>query len=332
MFNSAVLRLTAWYVAALVLVCMLFSIPIYNITSNRLAEGANRQAQVIERLPNVGPRFREAAPQLREEREQQLARDRSQLLRTLLLANLIIITAGAYLSYVFAKYTLRPLEEAHEAQSRFTADASHELRTPLANMQSEIEVALRTKKLTASQANAVLASNLEEIKRLNTLSDQLLKLTRLGSNGLELIKLKLDNVVNEELSICEKQFGIKIAAHIEKNISVNGDQQLLKQVVNILISNSVKYAGNNNPVIEVQLRALNNYAELTVHDQGTGIAPGDIPHIFDRFYRGRNSVSESGHGLGLSLAKEIVDKHHGTIRANSTSTGTSLTITLPSLT
>jgi signal transduction histidine kinase len=329
-FRSAVLRLTSWYVGALVMVCLIFSIPIYNITSKRLAQGADRQGQIIERLPGVGPRVREAAPELRQARDRQLTADRTQLLKNLIIVNMLIIAAGAYLSYVFAKHTLRPLEEAHEAQSRFTADASHELRTPLATMQAEIEVALRDKKLTNNDARAVLESNLEEVKRLATLSNQLLNLTRLDANGLNLQPTQLSEAITKEVHAMEKQTGLKITKTIDQGIAIRADEHLIRQVVNILINNATRYSGSKPADISLSLQQSGNQAVLTVTDKGLGIAASDIPHIYERFYRGKNSVSGTGHGLGLSLAQEIINKHGGTIEAVSElGVGTTFKVTLP---
>jgi signal transduction histidine kinase len=331
MFESAVNKLTLWYVGALFVVCLFFSLPTYAVAINRLEQGARRQTEIIRQLDGT---FVKLPSRLDTLREQQLARDRAQLLRTIVIANVIILAVGAYLSYLFAKWTLQPIEEAHDAQTRFTTDASHELRTPLATMQAEIEVALRDPKFTPGSAKAILASNLEEIARLRNLSDQLLNLTRLDRGKLQKTSLALDKVVQKEISQVEKLHPIDIEQSIQKATIVAGDKDLLQELVKILLDNAVKYAGDKPPRIAVKLARSNDKATLTVTDHGVGIKATELPHIFDRFYRGSSATKHSatGHGLGLAIAKQIVDAHGGTIAAESSpAQPTSFEITLPRL-
>jgi signal transduction histidine kinase len=314
-FQSAVNKLTLWYVGALFIVCLAFSIPVYVISSNRLAHGAVRQAEIIQQFDGRVT----ISPRVGILREQQLNRDRQQLLHTIILSNLIILSLGAYFSYRFAKRTLKPIEEAHVAQSRFTTDASHELRTPLATMQAEIEVALRDKKFSAKEAKDVLSSNLEEIARLRNLSEQLLGLARLDSGRLQKTNVRLSKITEDEIKTIEKRHGIHIERIVEKDLSVQGDEHLLRQLLNILTDNAVKYAGNQEPKINLELKKKDNGVLLVVTDHGIGIRSSELPHIFDRFYRGSVATKHSlnGHGLGLSLAKQIVDAHDGTIKVAS---------------
>lgn len=315
-FESAVKKLTAWYVGALFIVCLVFSIPTYVIASNRLQHGALRQAEIIQ---EVGPFGGQLSPRITILRNQQLEKDRQQLLRAIILANIAILSLGAYFSYWFAKRTLRPIEEAHEAQARFTTDASHELRTPLATMQAEIEVALRDKKFTVKEGKEVLTSNLEEIDRLRALSEQLLGLARLDGGQLQKGTVSFSKVVNDEIKNIEKRNGIIVKRAIGSDLKVQGDEQLLRQLITILADNATKYAGNKPPRITVALERKDAHIVLTTTDQGIGIKASELPHIFDRFYRGSNATrhSANGHGLGLSLARQIVDIHGGTIRAAS---------------
>ncbi len=198
-------------------------------------------------------------------------------------------------------------------------------------MQAEIEVALRNKKMTAAQAKQVLASNLEEIARLRSLSDNLLNLTRLGSNGLNQKTINLSKVIAGSIRQSEQQYGLKIAADIQKDITAKGDADLLGQLASILTDNAVKYAGNKPPDIHMQVYKRDKNAVLKITDKGIGIKPTELPYIFDRFYRGTNATghSVSGHGLGLGLAKQIVEAHHGKIAAVSKNGQTTFTVSLP---
>ncbi len=331
MFQSAVFKLTAWYVGALVFVCLLFSVPIYTVTSARLQRGAVSQTEFVRQLP--APFEDEVyVPRLERLRDKQLADDRHQLLLSLFLINAGIIGIGAYASYLFARRTLHPIEKAHAAQVRFTADASHELRTPLAVMQTEIEVALRSKKLIAAEAREVLQSNLEEVARLRQLSDQLLGLTRADAEPLKLSKLNLSKLVADQMATLGRRHKLKIAVNVPKNVFVSGDKTLLAQVMDIIVKNAVTYSGLPDPAITATLKVVNDQAVLSIANQGPVIAPKDLNHIFDRFYRGADATAANpkGHGLGLSLVKDIVSRHGGVITASSNKkTGTVFTLTIP---
>lgn len=316
-FESAVRKLTFWYVGALFVVCLGFSIPTYIITSKHLASSAKQQTNIIR---EVGPFGIQLSPSIDVLRDQQVDRDRHELLRAIITANLAVLALGAYFSYLFAKRTLKPLEEAHDAQTRFTTDASHELRTPLATMQTEIEVALRDQKFDTKQAKSVLGSNLEEIARLRNLSDQLLNLARLDSGQLQKAKVPLSKLVKEEISSLQKHHPkTDIDQAIEDKLEVQGDARLLRQLITILTDNALKYAGDKSPKLQIGLKKRDGGVLLTVTDHGIGIKASEIPHIFDRFYRGTSATKHStnGHGLGLAIAKQIVDVHAGTIRATS---------------
>ncbi len=331
MFKSAVFKLTAWYVGVLVIVCLMFSLPIYTVASARLQRGAELQTDIVRRLPK---RYGSQAylPLIEEQREQQLQNDRSQLLSSLLFTNLLIISIGAIASYLFARRTLRPIEQSHAAQARFTSDASHELRTPLAVMQTEIEVALRSKKLTVAEAREILGSNLEEVARLRNLSDQLLNLARAGNEPLKQTKVDLSALLHAEVSKLSKRYDMTIDIATPKNLSVFADAPLLRQVIDIIVENAVIYCKQENPKISVKSQASLNAIKVDISDNGPGIAPGDIPFVFDRFYRGKDaSTSNSeGHGLGLALALDIIKRHDGDISVKSKlGEGTTFTIHLP---
>lgn len=333
MFQSAVFKLTAWYMGALVLVCLIFSIPIYSVTSSRLRNGAVRQTEFFQQLPPPyeGDNYVQRLIKLRDK---QLADDRHELLLSLILINVGIVGIGAYASYLFARRTLKPIEQAHAAQVRFTADASHELRTPLAIMQTEIEVALRTKQLSSKDAKEVLQSNLEEVARLRQLSDQLLSLTRASAESIKLVKLNVAKLVSDQSQALGKRYKQKIAVTAPKELIVVADKLLLTQVLGIIIENAVTYSGLDDPKISINVSVVENNAIIQIKNQGEVIAPKDLEHIFDRFYRGSQATTHNskGHGLGLALAKDIIARHSGTLTAESSKkSGTTFTIELPLL-
>ena len=153
MFESAVNKLTAWYVAAILVIVVLFSLPVFGFASNGLDRATQRQGEYLRGQMAGQPNY-QGPPDYFDRRADLVQQERNELLGRIALIDILIVALGAVGSYFFAKRTLKPIEEAHEAQSRFTSDASHELRTPLATMQAEIEVALRDKKPTAIMSKA----------------------------------------------------------------------------------------------------------------------------------------------------------------------------------
>ena len=329
MFRSAVFKLTVWYMGALILVCLVFSVPIYNVTAARLRQGAVRQTEFFRQLPFDEDDY---VPRLVRLRDKQIADDQHQLLIALFLINAGIVGIGAYASYLFARRTLRPLERAHAAQVRFTADASHELRTPLAVMQTEIDVALRNKKLTATTAREVLQSNLEEVARLRQLSDQLLGLTRADTEPLRVTKVQLTKFITDTAKRLSKQYKIPIATNLQQNVVAQVDKLLIGQALSILVENAVLYSGLSDPAVTIELTVKHDSIQLTVRNKGNGIAAKDLEHLFDRFYRGAQAaqLNPKGHGLGLSLVKDIVKRHGGDVSViSSKKSGTCFTLSIP---
>lgn len=328
MFQSAVNKLTAWYVAALLVIVVVFSLPIFSVAANRLDRAASRQGDIFRELPG---RPLDAEPmEQRMRREAVIDQERSALLQQIIFIDIVIVSAGAVASYFFAKRTLRPIEEAHEAQGRFTADASHELRTPLAIMQSEIEVALKDAQASKADLQATLTSNLEEVERLRVLSDQLLALTKIDSDALQVSSFSMTKAVKKRVTELEKQYGVHIAQDLQPGVMVTGNEHLLMEAVTILISNAVRYSGDTAD-ITVSLGRNKQAVELMVQDNGIGIAPNELDAIFERFSRGSNAPAKSsGHGLGLALAREIARKSGGDITVKSeVGVGSTFTLTLP---
>ena len=227
----------------------------------------------------------------------------------------------------------QPVEDALESQTRFSSDAAHELRTPLTIMQSEIEVGLRDKKATKQSHASLLQSNLDEVGHMRTLTDRLLLLANnhdiaLGPTSLEAVAIE---AVNHTIPLAQaKRISIENKAGA---ITVVGNTASLTDAVVILLDNAIKYSPAKSTV-SLTTSVKGKHAELRVVDTGPGIPVKDLPHIFDRFYRAdtsRSAQNVAGHGLGLSIAKQIVAAHHGRIvaRPNAKGKGTTFTITLP---
>lgn len=328
MFESAVLKLTMWYVGVLMLVSLAFSLPVFIITSDRLEQSAARQMQILQDNRSVWPTMMRIGD-LDARRQAQLELDRQQLLSNIVFENLLILVLGAVASYLFARWTLRPIEEAHAAQSTFTANASHQLRTPLATMQAEIDVALRDKKLSASQAREVLNSNLEEIGRLRMLSDQLLGLTR-GEESVMNGVFDVPKLVKDFVAKNSKRYALNLKSERNDKLAVRGDEVLIGEVLKILCENAKQYGGGKP--ITLSYSAGRGMVRIAVSDQGPGLSTEEQKHVFDRFYRGKGATKShpSGHGLGLALARDIVARHGGNLALKSKpGQGSIFTIYLP---
>ncbi|MBC7868757.1 GHKL domain-containing protein [Candidatus Saccharibacteria bacterium] len=250
----------------------------------------------------------------------------------LVYANFLIFITGGIGSFLLAKRTLRPIQEAHEAQSRFTSDASHELRTPLATMKAEIEVTLRDKQATESDLKQVLNSNLEEVEKLSRLSEMLLSLSRLDNDKLERTVVNLSDITQEVLrryNLPPKRITVKTTAHS----LVEGNEAALSELVAILVDNAIKYSPNDSLISITLARRNHHLALFEISNSGQGIERLKLPHIFDRFYRADTSRTKSyqkGYGLGLALAKKIVELHNGELSASSAPNHiTRLTFLLP---
>lgn len=332
--RSPILRLTLWYVLIVMLISAGFSMFIYRQTTSQL------QADFIPRGP-IGGNFDDPFTQPIRDRVQQLFQQRyetatSHLRDQLILTNLMVLLAASLASYFLAKRTLRPIEESLEEQRRFTADASHELRTPLTAMRSEIEVALRNANTKPEEHVEILRSNLEEIHRLEQLSRGLLRLARSESgsstNASETVPVSgiVDDAVRQVTPQATKK-GITIdRVNIEGSWS--GDKHSFVELLVILLDNAVKYSDDQTKV-RIAGEATNRSVTLRVQDHGIGMKASDIPHIFDRFYRADSSRTKNtvdGYGLGLPIAKQIVERFDGKISVTSTiGEGTTFTVTLP---
>lgn len=333
-YHNASVKLTIVYVAIVVVISAIFSGAFYSVTSSEISRGLDRQALRLRGLP--GNIFISVPnDQLNSIRNQQLEDSLEHLRLSLIYVNLLILLASSALSYYFARKTLKPIEEAMETQKRFSADASHELRTPLTAMRAEIEVNLRNQKLSLQEAKDQLKSNLEEIAKLEYLSNTLLTLAKYDEHPeLDFKIIALREVVKEA---CEKVVSVtrnkKIALKVRLNkVAVKGDRQSLIELLIIVLENAIKYSPANS-AIEIIMKKANKRALVEISDHGLGIKPQDLPHIFERFYRSdtaRIKQGTTGYGLGLSIAKRIAELHGGTISAqNNSDKGAKFILSLP---
>jgi len=330
MLRSATFRLTVSYLAILMSISILFSLVLFNTSSRELGVGLHRQMPYLQQL--IGDAN---FPGLQSFQDQELEGARHRLELQLVLVNLGIMLAAGGASYWLARRTLRPIEMAFEAQSRFTADASHELRTPLTAMKTEIEVALRDPAMPEAEARQLLQSNLEEVAKLEALSNGLMRLaqhdhqTHTSFEAVSLAQVAAAAIEHQNGKI--KQRAVTISNAVEP-LLVMGDREHLAELISILLDNAIKYSPTG-ATITLATKQHGHLAHFEVRDEGPGIADTDLPRIFDRFYRADSSRSKdkvSGYGLGLSIARQIAELHHGSIEVVSKlGHGTTFTVKLP---
>jgi len=227
------------------------------------------------------------------------------------------------------------VNQAYSAQMRFVSDASHELRTPIAVIQGYAALLDRWGKSDPEALQESIDAIRQEAASMERLVEQLLFLARGDNDSQPVKKERVDltalagEVLREEEMIHPER--IFLPKWGEEPVMVDADQGLIKQVLRILIDNSLKYSPKEGRICLRVSRGQGN-ARLTVQDEGMGIPPEGIPHIFERFYRTDRSRDRKtgGTGLGLAIAKWIVERHSGWFEVVSrVDVGTRITAVLP---
>lgn len=231
--------------------------------------------------------------------------------------------------------TISRLEGLFTSQRRFLADVSHELRTPLTVIKGEVGLMRKIGQIDEESLSSVEA----EVDRLTRLVGDLLLLAQAESGRLPLDKkpVELDTIMLEVFQQMRTLIGDRLQLSIGEidQVMVNGDRDRLKQVLVNLVGNAIQYTPSGGKVT-LNLEKTNDQARLIISDSGPGIPAQDLPHIFERFYRGERSrkrtggAQSSGFGLGLSIAYWIVRHHGGVIEVNSREgVGTTFCVWLP---
>ena len=332
MFNQARLKLTAWYLLIIMIISLSFSGLIYRLIATEMNRFAASQRNRFERRLDIPPN----SPRVIFIDDDLIADSRRRLLINLLIINGIILITSGSLSYFLAGMTLSPIQKMTEDQNRFITDASHELRTPLTALKSLFEVSLRDPKLNISESKKVIATGILQVNKLKNLSDSLLELSHYDTRQLQtnfgLVSLKqvvIESISQLKLKASAKKIKIINQIHLVK---INGDFNKLVEVFVIFIDNAIKYSPDNSQ-IKLTSKVKNKQVIIKIIDQGIGIDQHDLPHIFDRFYQADNArtkTNNDGYGLGLSIAQNIINLHHGKIEVRSVLRhGTTFIIYLP---
>jgi signal transduction histidine kinase len=228
------------------------------------------------------------------------------------------------------------LETSFSMQKDFIANASHELRTPLTSINGQLDV-LMMKDRTKEEYRVALGSVLEDIKSLIDLSNRLLLIARASAESSVNMfkKIRIDEVLwqaREEMIKHNINYCVNI--RLDESLTdfdqmvADGDEYMLKVAVSNIIENGCKYSPDHT--VEIKFGYQGNNIEVRFEDRGIGISAEDLRKVFEPFYRGNNTISYSGSGIGLTLVNRIIMNHKGTIRIDSEiNRGTTVTVVLP---
>ena len=252
----------------------------------------------------------------------------SNMLRSTVLIAAASCVLLALLAWLLIRRMVQPVEDAFNRQKQFVSDASHELKTPLAVISANAEVLEQE-----IGENEYLGYIRSEVRRTDTLVQNLLTLARMDRGAetelkkFDLSRAVLDVTLPFESTVYEA--GKTLETDVPEGVDCTGNAEMIKQLTVILLSNALKYSDDGGR-ITVSLKARGKQRELRVFNTGEPISAEDQEHIFDRFWRAdpAHGRETGGHGLGLAIARSIVEAHRGHITVDSGSEGTAFTVTL----
>lgn len=243
---------------------------------------------------------------------------------SLLIGYFIVIVLLSFSAIIIAERTISPIREAFYKQKELIANASHELKTPLTVINTNLSVLENNKTETIESQNRWINNIIEQTNRMNRLIYQMLDLSKTESLlasetklPIQLSELIEKLVMEFEVNAFEKK--IHVTSNIEENIVFNGNMENMIKLFTILIDNAIKYTQENG-AIDLSLTQKKNKIEFTIQNTGKGIEKENLGKVFQRFYKQDESYNQdSNHsfGLGLAIAKAIVDQLNGTITVTS---------------
>ncbi|MBR2309326.1 MAG: HAMP domain-containing histidine kinase [Oscillospiraceae bacterium] len=257
----------------------------------------------------------------------------STLIQASVFIGLAALVAMLVISLLLAQWAVKPVERAWEQQKQFISDASHELKTPLTVIMSNAEL-LQSPEYDEQTKTQFAGSILTMSQQMRNLVEGMLELARAdnGQAKKTFEKLDMTGLVNGALLPFEPVFferGLLLESDISEDIQINGNAGQLRQVLEIFLDNAAKYSAKG--IVRVQLRRQGRgHCLLTVANPGEPIDQKDLKRIFERFYRADEARSRTGSfGLGLPIARTIVEEHKGKIWAVSNETGNCFCVSLP---
>lgn len=243
---------------------------------------------------------------------------------------LMLVGAGGA---ALARESIKPIESAITQMRRFMGDAAHELKTPIAVLRARTDVALQRER-SSDEYKETLESVSKEAERLGNLVENMLLLARADAGQWPVQKstVYLDDVLMDAASAAQalgSRKNVQIELDTLDEAAINGDPTLLRQLLMILLDNAVNFTPAGGKVTALAEKN-GRTASITIRDTGVGIPASALPHVFERFFRADPARSRGGSGLGLSIARWIVDVHRGRIDVRSAEgKGTTVKVTFP---
>jgi signal transduction histidine kinase len=318
-FFRAKIKLTIYYSTIIFFVVLGYSILLHSLFTVHIRVRAENKN--ISFLTDVKNDFLEGT--------------KNGLLDIIFLLDTISIFFSVVLGYYFAKKTINPLEESYLKQKRIISDMAHELKLPLSVVKTGIQSLSIKETVNIEDYEDLNEDIITEVDRLSNMINDILFLEK-TENMLDISfrNINLSELLKKEIDFMKnyaKDFYIDIKTNIAEHIYISGDEQSIKKMIDNLIKNAVDYNKSGGSVF-VDLDREGSYAKLCITDDGIGIPSSDIKKIFERFYKvdSSRSMYKGGSGLGLSIVKDIVEKHHGSISVNSIENeGSKFTVLIP---
>ena len=296
-FHNAKIKLTAYYVAVMFCILILFTSILMFTVESRLRTSLDGKILIT---------------QSEEDPVRNASDDIEAVIYTI---DGLLLFVIAFSSYFLAGRTLKPIKDTLDAQAKFSADASHDLRTPLAIIITESEVLLQGKDPGISEYKKVIESNIEEAKKMNALVSDLLVIARGENSILEKERVDISALLSSIIPKMKQQIDNKrlaLVQNIEKNIFVSINTKDIERIIKNILQNAINYTKAGT--IQVTLKQKDKKVVIEITDTGVGISEKDLPFVFDRFFKAEHSRNdESGSGLGLPIAKTLLDRYGGTL-------------------
>ena len=288
------------------IICLVYLTIIIN-NDKRKEKEINEVIKIIEEINNKNYSFK-----MKDINEEDLSLLKNEIYKTTIMLNEIS---------EISKKDKKELEESLE-------DISHQLKTPLTSILIMIDTLLDDEDMDQNTREDFLRNMKREVMNINFLVKSILKLSRLDTNTVKFISKKesVKEIINEAIlnvSLLSDLKNVKIETNLSDSFITCDYKWQIEALTNIL-KNSVEHSYENNKVL-IESNENNAYVKITIKDFGTGIAKEDINHIFERFYKGKDSDYDSI-GIGLALSKSIIEKQNGKINVESSDNGTTFTI------
>lgn len=257
------------------------------------------------------------------------------LLFTLIGLYFVLMIIFFILARHVANRSIQPMAEAWEIQRQFIADASHELKTPISTLKANLDILYASQEDTIKEQAKWLDNSKKVLSRMTTLIQCMLELAKVDEldDKYKMEDVLINHLLDEAVDCCTPlaaKKNIVIMGNFDVDVPTFSNYDLIQQVVDILMDNAVKYT-NEIGTIQVSSYTEKNESVIRIQNTGDGISPADIDKIFNRFYRGDRArvYKEGNYGLGLSIAKSVVQKLRGKISVESNSEHTVFTVRIP---